>query len=81
MSVGTTATLIAGPVNDEVWRITVRNRHASAAVYLGASDVATTTGYQLDASEAVGWDLNHGDSVYGICASGTVTVHYLYGEA
>lgn len=80
MTVAATATLIAGPCTDEVWRITVRNRGAGA-VYLGGADVASTTGYQLDATEAVGWDLNHGDSVYGITASSTAVCHYLYGEA
>lgn len=55
----------------------VRNR-GTAAVYLGASDVTTATGFQLDAGEAVAVDLSTVDNgLYAIAASGTHTCHVL----
>lgn len=56
--------------------VLVRNRGA-AAVNLGASGVTTATGYQLDAGETVAIDLDPGEQLHGICASGTVACHVL----
>jgi hypothetical protein len=46
----------------------IRNRGA-VAVYVGKSDVTTTTGYQLDPGEAIPADLGDGEILYGRCAT------------
>lgn len=56
--------------------LNVRNR-GSVAVYLGAPNVTTSTGYQLDPGEAVGVSLSAGEELYGITASSTAAVHVL----
>lgn len=58
--------------------ILIRNR-GSVAVYVGASDVATNSGLQIDAGEAISVDLGAtpGPFLYGITASGTATCHVL----
>jgi hypothetical protein len=43
-----------------------------ASVYLGGADVTTSTGYPVgNNSAAPPLDLNIGDALYGVCASGT----------
>lgn len=61
-----------GPTVD----VNVRNRGA-VAVYIGAPNLTTSTGYQLDPGEAVGMELQQGDELYGITASSTCVVHVL----
>lgn len=58
--------------------VLIRNRGA-VAVYLGASNVAANTGYQLDPGEAVSLDAagKFVLGVYGITASGSATCHVL----
>ena len=55
----------------------VRNRDASASVYIGASNVTTATGYELLAGESLPVDLDPGEDIYAICAASTVTCHVL----
>jgi hypothetical protein len=57
--------------------LTVRNRDASASVYLGGSTVATGTGFELLAGESLPMDVGRGEDVYAICAASTVVCHVL----
>lgn len=79
VSVGTTATALSEAETDSRSgsSIVVQNTDASAAVYLGKSDVATGTGYKLIAGASLALHLNHEESLYGVAASGTVVVHVL----
>lgn len=46
----------------------------SSSCYVGPADVTDTTGYPVDAGEAMGVDLETtGDQLYAICASGEST--------
>lgn len=55
----------------------IRNR-GTAAVYLGASNVTTSTGFQLDPDESVSIDLEgYSLGLYGRAASGTHTCHVM----
>lgn len=49
----------------------------AATVYLGGADVTTAAGYPLAAGEHMAFDLNGGDQLFGIVASGTVAVRVL----
>jgi hypothetical protein len=86
VSVGTTATLIATPSSaPDVDGILIQNL-GSVTLYLGGSTVTagttSTGGYQVAASASVlvpttgGGEA--GDSLYGITASSTANVAYLY---
>lgn len=57
--------------------VLLRNKHASVSVYLGDSAVASSDGFELAAGEAAAIDLETGEVLYAIAASGTVTVHKL----
>jgi len=56
--------------------ILVRNQ-GSVAVYLGASGVTSSTGFQLDPQESVQLDLAREDTLYGITASSSASVHLI----
>jgi len=73
VSVAQTAVLL---VSGNDYKFSVRNR-GTAAVYLGDATVTSATGYQLDAGEAVGLQVNPTDALYAIAATGTQTVHVL----
>ena len=76
VSVATTATrLDTEAETDSVHgsSISVYNNGA-ATVYLGESDVATTTGYPVAAGEHYAEDIDPSVGLYGIVASGTVEV-------
>lgn len=80
VSVGTTATALdrtLTPAPAKHSSLVVRNR-GTAAVFLGTAAVTTTTGLQLDAGETITISADMFPlGVYGIVASGTVTVHVL----
>ena len=48
-----------------------------SAIYLGPSGVTTGNGYLLTANTEYAFDLNPGDALYGVAASGTVVVPVL----
>lgn len=56
--------------------VTIRHRGVNP-IFLGGSNVATNTGFQLNAGESLSIDLASGDALYGIVASGTEPVHLL----
>lgn len=76
VSVGTTVggTKIIG-ANSKRVAVTITNTGASA-VFVGASGLTTTTGHSIAAGASFTFQNFVGD-VYGIVASGTVTVSYV----
>lgn len=73
ISVGTVATLIAGP--DEMpQRVILHNNEASQQVFVGNGDVTTANGLHVDGKEEQVFTLNPGESLYGVCAIGTNSV-------
>lgn len=82
VSVGDDPTIVAAPTTtyhgprDRVG-VSVQNI-GSAPVYLGGSGVTTSSyGYRLDAGSSMSIDLEFGDVLYGIVATGTNTVAVL----
>ena len=47
---------------------------SSGTVYLGNSDVTTSTGYRMDNGDKLSMQLSDNESLYGIVASGTATM-------
>lgn len=56
--------------------VVVRNRHATASIYLGGSGVTTANGFEVLPGESVTLDLR-GEDVYAIAGVAGVTVHVL----
>ena len=76
VTVATTATVVSTGGSSGGEAVSIYNNGA-ATVYLGASGVTTADGYPLAAGEHIAVDLERGESVYGIVASGTVEVRVL----
>lgn len=74
VSVGTTATVLVTGIKGSA-ELTIKNAGA-ASVFLGGSGVTTTTGLDLASGATVGLTVH--ESLYGIVATGTVTVHVLH---
>lgn len=76
VSVTTAATILSNPVNgslaDSISAV-VKNT-GGASVYLGGATVTSAAGLELAPGETLNVDLMAGDVLYGITASGTVTV-------
>ena len=54
----------------------LKNVTATAAVFLGPSGVTTANGFQWDTADGpITWTLEPGESLYGIVASVTQTIH------
>lgn len=78
------ASAVYTPASTNVTRpraVIVKNAGASA-VFLGGADVASTTGYQVDANEVLSYDTVSVEPLYAVCAAaGTATLHILrYGD-
>ena len=71
--VGTTA-IASGDV--DVSSVLLRNK-GTATVAIGAADVTINTGFRLDATETLSADLHRSETLYGVVASGTVSVDVL----
>ena len=54
----------------------IRNR-GSVVAYVGASDVADSTGFQLDPGDVMSVDLAPLGGLYAVTASGSTTLHVL----
>jgi hypothetical protein len=50
---------------------------SSGTIYLGNSDVTTSTGYRMDNGDKLSMQLSDNESLYGIVASGTATMMVL----
>ena len=55
---------------------TVHLHSATGQIYLGASDVTTSTGFRVDNGDKLTLD-THESSVYGITSTGTATLYVL----
>jgi hypothetical protein len=47
---------------------------SSGVIYLGNSDVTTSTGYRMDNGDKLTMQLSDNESLYGIVSSGTATM-------
>jgi hypothetical protein len=72
-SVGTTATLL---VASDAQAEQVNFHSSSGIIYIGASDVTSSTGYKMDNGDKVVLQ-NHETPIYGITSSGTATMSVL----
>lgn len=52
-------------------------RPANGNIYVGGSDVSSSNGFLVASGGILGVDLETGESLYAVAASGTVTVHIL----
>lgn len=77
VAVGTSPVSLASGGDNGV-SVLLQNASATTA-YLGASNVAGTTGAQLIGTAALGFYVSQGETLYGVTASGTATVHVLRG--
>jgi len=70
-SVTTTATLlVAANRADQL----VYLHSSSGIIYLGNSDVTTSTGYRMDNGDKLSLQLSDNEALYGIVSSGTATM-------
>lgn len=80
VSVGTTATLLVDA--DNTYREIRLHALSNTSVYLGASDVTTTTGFLLEKDDgAATITVPPNEKLYGVVASGTETVTILLPDA
>lgn len=78
VSVTTSATLLSSAeTDDRAGSSLALTNGGDAAVFLGASGVTTGTGFGLAAGASMALDLQPGESLYGIVASGTQAVSVL----
>lgn len=70
-SVTTTATLLvtANRADQSVYL-----HSSSGIIYIGNSDVTTSTGYKMDNGDKLSMQLSDNESLYGITSSGTATM-------
>ena len=68
ISVTTSPTLLCAP-DDMSQRVTIHNNEASQQIFIGASDVTTSTGVHLDGKEERQITLNPGEGLWGISAN------------
>lgn len=77
VTVATTATRIDQTGADTFSGTSLQVRCATTDLYLGASDVTAATGYLLPAGDSFGVDLDAGEKLYAVVASGTAEAHVL----
>jgi hypothetical protein len=73
VSVTTSATALNAADNTSPQSIEVYNNDADP-VFWGGSNVTTTNGVPIAAGTSRGFDLQPGETVYGICEAGTADV-------
>jgi hypothetical protein len=78
VSVGTSPTLIIG--NGENPIICRVHNATTGSIYLGGSDVTTSTGYHLESTESMEITLVHANSLFGIVTSGTKDLTVIWQE-
>lgn len=71
----TTAAASAGYIG--AYSACVRNRDATLSIFLGGPAVTAADGFELLAGEAQAFDLESGDDLYAITASGTASAHVI----
>jgi hypothetical protein len=79
ISVGTSATKLTNDYDGRSGQtINVQNPADGVSVYLGGADVTTTSyGYLLGPSTSFSVELQYGEKLYAVVASGTQTVNVL----
>jgi hypothetical protein len=82
VSVGVAATLLTAVEADAISgsAVTVRVPSGGSTVYLGGAtvdDTGANAGFAVASGEALSIDLDPGESLYGVVASGSQTVHVL----
>lgn len=78
VSVTTSATLLSSAeTDDRTGSALALTNGGAVTVFLGASGVTTGSGFGLAAGTSMALDLQPGESLYGIVASGTATVSVL----
>lgn len=78
ITVTDTATMIYTNQGNTSMRVLVRNPSA-VSVYVGASDVLSSTGFEIAAGDAAAFVISGGDSIFGIVASGSQIIHRAVG--
>lgn len=74
-TVATTPTLLVSAAGNGV-QVSIRNA-GNNSIFIGASDVETTTGFELLPGEPWSGVLNVGDALYGIVAASTESAHVI----
>lgn len=80
VTVATTATRVdAAAAGDHIGecRITILNPTGGQSVFLGGSAVTTAAGYELVSGASKDFDLEAGETLYGIVTATTQVVHIL----
>lgn len=77
ITVGITATRLDAVGTDSVVGTTLTVRCPGAAIFLGGSDVATTTGYELPAGAVHTQQLTNGEAIYAVAAA-AIVAHVLH---
>lgn len=78
VTVGTTATLISAADGHREGLILIN--HGTTDVFVGNSNVTTTTGILLTGVKGTSLSISTRTSVYGIVVSGTQTISFLSGS-
>ena len=78
VSVGTSPVSLAEGGSNGV-SVLVQNVSATTTLLGGSATMGTLAGAQLVGTSALGWYVGQGESLYGMTASGTATVHVLRG--
>ena len=68
VNVGATATALSATDDSRAGEAVVVRNRGSAAVYLGGSDVTSSTGFQLDAGDTLAVDVTYGETLYAVAA-------------
>lgn len=73
----TAAKLTSTPTDSRAGSSIAITAPAAATLYIGGSGVTSTTGFAVAAGASVSLDLQSGEDVYGVLASGTGTAYVL----
>jgi hypothetical protein len=76
-----TALVVADPLDQGGVVCAIKNPTGGVTVDLGGSAVTTGTGFALAGGESASVDLQGGESLYAITASGTQVIHVLKSSA
>lgn len=76
ITVGTSAVQVDGSSANPS-RLHVHNNDNTNSIFLGGSSVTTSTGLQLLKLDSIELELNAGESLYAVSASGSHTISWL----
>lgn len=78
VAVGTTAVELTGVTTDRRADSSIAvQAPAAATMYIGAAGVTASTGWPIAAGQTLAVDLQSGERLYGVLASGTGTAYVL----